>query len=216
MGETNHVSSGVQELIARIRDEGVQAGRHEAESLMQEAQKRAAETVEHARAEAENLIAKARAEIARERQAAIDSLQQSVRDTVLELKERLTMRFVEEVKGLVGKELRDTDFLRQMILAISGQVLPDEAQNRALEILLSDDLFPEADGGEQSMRDFIVGLSSQVMQRGIELKPSGEAKPGIRLRMIGDDVEVDLTDEALTDLLLKHLLPRFRAYVEEG
>jgi V/A-type H+-transporting ATPase subunit E len=215
MGETNHVSSGVQDLIARIRNEGVQAGRQEAESLTREAQKRAAETVAQARAEAESLIAKARAEIARERQAALEALQQAVRDTVLAFKERLTMRFVEEVKGLVGKELKDTDFLRQMILAISGQALPDEAQNRALELLLSNDLFPEADGGEQSMNDFIQGLSSQVMQRGIELKPSGESKPGIRLRLVGEDVEVDLTDEALSDLLLKHLLPRFRAYVEK-
>ena len=216
MSETNHVSSGVQDLIARIRDESVQAGQQEAESLIREAQKRAAETVAQARAEAETLLAKARAEIARERQAAIDALQQAVRDTVLALKERLTMRFVEEVKGLVGKELKDTDFLRQMILAISGQVLPDEAQNRALELLLSNDLFPEADDGEQSMRDFIQGLSSQVIHGGIELKPSGESKSGIRLRLIGEDMEVDLTDEALTALLLKHLLPRFRAYVEEG
>jgi V/A-type H+-transporting ATPase subunit E len=215
MSETTSVSSGVQDLIARIRDDGVQAGRQEADHLVQEAQKRAAETVEQARAEAESILAKARSEIDRERQAAREALQQAVRDTVLEFKERLSKRFVEEVKGLVGQELKDTDFLRQMILAIAGQTLPDEAQNRALELLLSHELFPEADGGEQSMRDFIVGLSSQVMQKGIELKPSGDNQPGIRLRLVGQDVEVDLTDQALSDLLLKHLLPRFRAYVEE-
>jgi V/A-type H+-transporting ATPase subunit E len=215
MGESNLVSSGVQELIARIRDEGVQAGKQEADHLVQEAHKRAADILEQARSEAESMLAKARAEIDRERQAAREALQQAVRDTVLAFKERLTTRFVEEVKGLVGKELRDMDFLRQMILAIAGQATPDEAQNRALELLISNELFPAADDGAQSLRSFIVGLSSQVMQGGIVLKPSGDTKPGIRLRLVGEDLEVDLTDAALTDLLLKHLLPRFRAYVEE-
>ena len=59
MGEANQVSSGVQELIARIRKEGVQSGRDEADHLVQEAQKRAAEIVEQARAEADRILTQA-------------------------------------------------------------------------------------------------------------------------------------------------------------
>ena len=216
MDATHTVSSGVQELIGRIRHEGIQAARDEAEKMIQEAHKRAAEIIDKARTEAETMITKARADIDQERQAAHEALRQAVRDTVLTFKEQLTTRFVEEVKGLVGKELKNTDFLRQMILAIAHQSAPDEAQNHALELLLSEDLFPAPDGGAASLREFIVGLANQLMQGGIEIRASSAIEAGIRLRMVGEDMEVDLTDEALSELLLKHLLPRFRAYVEDN
>jgi V/A-type H+/Na+-transporting ATPase subunit E len=215
MGEVNQVSSGVQELIARIRDEGVQAGRDEADHLVQEAQKRAAEIVEQARAEADRILIQARAELDRESKAAREALRLAVRETVLEFRAEVTQRFSNAVKGLVAKELTDTDFLRQMILAIAARSVPDEAQNRALELLLSDELFPADDDGQQSMRDFIVGLSSQIMQAGIELKPAGHSQRGLLLRLVGEDLQVDMTEEALSALLLSHLLPRFRAYVQE-
>ena len=34
---------------------------------------------------------------------------------------------------------------------------------------------------------------------------------GIRVRLLDDDLEIDLTDEAIAELLLEHLQPRFRA-----
>jgi V/A-type H+-transporting ATPase subunit E len=34
------------------------------------------------------------------------------------------------------------------------------------------------------------------------------------VRVVGEDLEIDLTDEAVAQLLLKHLLPRYRAILE--
>jgi V/A-type H+-transporting ATPase subunit E len=216
MADTQKVSSGVQELIARIRTEGVQAGQQEADRLLQEAQHRAAQIVEQARAEAERFRAAAHAEIEAERIAAHEALQLAIRDTILDFKAQLSTRFAEKVKGLVAMELKDQDFVRQMILAIAGRAVPSEAANQAVEILFSDQLFPADKTGNEQLRDLILALTSEVMKEGIEFKPSGDNAPGIRLRLVGKELEVDLTDKALSDLLLKHLLPRFRAIVEEG
>ena len=48
MTEQTPTSSGVQDLISRIRDEGVQAGKQEAEQLLANAQQQAARIVEEA------------------------------------------------------------------------------------------------------------------------------------------------------------------------
>ena len=53
-----------------------------------------------------------------------------------------------------------------------------------------------------------------MLREGIELKPMGDTTPGIRIRLVGQDVEIDLTERAVADLLLKHLLPRYRAVLE--
>ena len=50
MAEEPQKSSGVQDLIARIRDEGVQAGKQEADTLLAEAQRKAAQVTDQARA----------------------------------------------------------------------------------------------------------------------------------------------------------------------
>ncbi len=215
MAESSKVSSGVQSLIDRIRDEGVQAAQKEADRILQEAGKQAADMVAEARTEAEGLRSQARAEVETERAAAQEALQLASRDTMLAFRAELTKRFTEAVKGLVGIELKDREFLRQMLLAIAGRSVPDKAANRSLDVLLSKELFPENEGERQSLRSFILALAHEMVQSGIELKPSGDNKPGIRIRLAGQDLEIDMTDEAISALLLKHLLPRFRAICDE-
>jgi V/A-type H+-transporting ATPase subunit E len=40
---------------------------------------------------------------------------------------------------------------------------------------------------------------------------SDDGEAGIRVRLIEDDVQIELTESALSGLLLQHMLPRFRA-----
>ena len=50
MAETTKTSSGVQELIDRIRDQGVQAAQEEADRLLRHARQQATEIVAQAKA----------------------------------------------------------------------------------------------------------------------------------------------------------------------
>ena len=81
MAETTNAASGVQELISRLRDEGVKAGREKSDQIVQEAQEQASHIVAQAKAEAEELLIKARSEIERDKAAAIESLRVAFRDT---------------------------------------------------------------------------------------------------------------------------------------
>ena len=65
----------------------------------------------------------------------------------------------------------------------------------------------------------VVSSSGEISRRleraGIELKPAGDDRPGIRARLVGKDVEIDLTDEAISEAMMRFLLPRFR-YIVQG
>jgi V/A-type H+-transporting ATPase subunit E len=54
-----------------------------------------------------------------------------------------------------------------------------------------------------------------MLREGLELLPADDVAGGARVRLVGQDLEIDLTDTAVTRLLLKHLLPRYRDIVEE-
>ena len=52
-----------------------------------------------------------------------------------------------------------------------------------------------------------------MLRDGVDLKPSSELSGGIQVKLADEDVVFDFSEHALSDLILKHLLPRFRAIV---
>jgi V/A-type H+-transporting ATPase subunit E len=220
MADLPNVPSGVQELIGRLRDEGVKAGKEEAESVLQEARQQADQIVAQANAEADEIRDKARTEIEAERAASREAIQMAFRDTTLKLKSQVMAAFSDHVRRLVSMELRDKDFLRQAILAIFGQATQEVAKDQPVEVLVSEELFVTdekgsrlTEEGKERLRHMVLGISGEMLREGVDLKPSGETNGGMRVRLVGEDLEIDLSDEALSELLLGYLIPRFRAIV---
>ncbi len=221
MAETTKVASGVQELINRLRDEGVKAGQEKSDQVLREAQEQASRIVAQAKAEAEEILNKARSEIETERAAANDSLRVAIRDTELKMEAELKAGFAAHVKRLVSVELSDREFLRQIVLAIAGMAAGDKAcEGQPVEVLLPQDLFETderetrlTEKGQGRMRHLVLGISGDMLREGVDLKPSEEISGGIRIRLVGEDLEIDLSDQAISDLLLQNLLPRYQAIV---
>jgi len=212
MAEPQTVSSGVQNLIDRLRGEGVEAGEREAERIVDEARKRGAKIVAEAKAEADEYRTQAREEIKREGEAAKAALQVAVRDTNLDMRSQIAARFAAQVKRLVSEQLGDKEFIRRMILAVAGRAA-QAAEGHPAEIEISQALFAGEGAGEDMQRQIdatILGFSAEMLREGVEIKMGGEGRPGIRVRLVGEDVEIDLTDEAIAEALLSHLQPRYR------
>jgi len=221
MDEQRQVSSGVMELIARLRDDGVKAGRKKADQVLQEALEKAARIVAEAEAEAEEILTRAKVQIERDRQAGMGSLRMAIRDTELKMEAGLKADFAAHVRRLVSIEMGDREFIRKCILAVSGMATGHMVcEGQPVEVLLPKDLFetdelgsrltPE---GKEQMHHLVLGISADMLREGVELKPSDTLKRGIRIRLTGEDLEIDLSDQALSDLLLQNLLPRYQAIV---
>jgi V/A-type H+-transporting ATPase subunit E len=221
MAETTKVASGVQELISRLRDEGVKAGREKSDQILREAQEQAAQIVAQAKAEAEALLSKARNEIEREKAAALESVRVAIRDTELKMEAEVKADFAAHVRRLVSVEMSDKKFLRQMILGIAGMAAGEKAcEDKPVEVLLPKDLFESdekhtrlTEKGQERVRRLVLGISGDMLRDGVDLKPSDDIRGGIRIRLVGEDLEIDLSDQAISDLLLQNLLPRYRAIV---
>lgn len=214
-------SSGVQALIDRLRDEGVEAGEKEAERLVAEARERANRIVEEARAEAEAERERARAEIEAEKKAANEALRLAARDTVLDLRGEMSQRFSAQIRRLVGRELRDPEFLKRLILEVAGRALPEGHETERMQILLPREVVgvdelrrrPE-EVTHGTLTHFVLATSRDMLKDGVEITTGADHDAGIRIRLVERDVEIDLTEKAVAELLLRHLMPRFRALLE--
>ena len=201
MANEKKVTSGVQDLINRLKDDGVKAGRDEAQRMTDEAQEKAINIVIKARTEAEELMKSTRAEIEVEKNAAIESLKIAIRDTELMLESNLKTVFADHVKHLVSKELGDNELLKQLVLKIAGSSSSDIPEDKEMDLLVA----------KEKLDPLVLAISGTVLREGLQIKSSDTDNAGILIRMKGEDVEIDLSDNAISEILLKHLLPRYRA-----
>jgi V/A-type H+-transporting ATPase subunit E len=214
-----NASHGVQQLIDRLKGEGVEAGQKQADTLLQEARTRATHILEQAAEKAKQMTEQAEKESAQLRKSAEAALKLALRDATLKLREEIIDRFAKELRQLVGRELRQPDFLKQALLEITRQAVPADTSGMKVllpaEVATIDDLRRSPDELQTgSLSQFASSLAKDLLAKGIELVPTDDRRAGVRVELAGNDVRVEATDQALTQLLLKHLTPRFRALME--
>lgn len=218
------ISQGVEALIERLKQDGVQAGKLTADNTIKQAQEQANKILKNARDEAQAYIDTAHKKIQQEKRAAEDALQLAARNMRLELRERLIERFKEEVSRLVHKELTNEATIRQLILilALDNAEQLQQIRNKEIQIELPATVldFEQIRKNpklleKDPLKQLVQGVTSQMLREGMTVKiNSNKPEVGIKVRILDEGIEMDLTEEAISELLLKHLQPRFRALLE--
>ncbi len=214
------VSSGVDALIGRLKDEGVEEGRTQAGRLVSEAEARAKALVEQARAEAERIRAEARSEAEQLRRSGEEALNIAARDAQLALKRTLGQRFAGEVRRLVAHEMKKEELLRELIREVGGRVR-EEARADHVEILLPREVLGleelrknPKELEEGALTRFVRDLARDMLRDGVTFGVADDEAGGLRVHLVDDEITLDLSDEAVAQVLLQHLQPRFRALLE--
>src|SRR5208283_602196 len=217
------VSSGIDALIQRLKQEGADEGRIEAQKLVADAEARARELLAQAGATAKRRTEEATQESDRLKRAGEEALKVAMRDAILELKEGMSSRFAQQVQGAVAKLSTDQELLKRMILAVAsrarGEAEIDDA--RELEVILPRTVLglEELRSNPQELREgalsqFALASVADMLRAGVTLRGSSDDTGGIRVVLKDAAVVVDLTDAAVAGVILRHLQPRFRALLE--
>lgn len=217
------VSSGIDTLIQRLKQEGADEGRAEAQKLIADAEARVRELVAQAEAKAKQRIDDAAQEANRLKRAGEEALKVAMRDAILELKEDLSSRFAQQVQGVVAKLSTDESMLKRMILAVASRARVEAGIDNAkqLEIVLPRTAvgLDELRRNPQELREgalsqFALASAADMLRAGVSFTRSREDAGGMRVILKDTGVVVDLTDAAVAGVILRHLQPRFRALLE--
>lgn len=214
--------AGVQALIDRLKAEGVAAGQSEGDEILAKAKAKADALIAEAEKKADNLLAVARAEAAREKAATEDGLKVAARDLVLNLRNELGDRIQKEATRLVATALADEAFLQKLILAMAGTAKANASvgDTEPMEIVLPEKVvtFEELKQSPEAVEPgtlthFVLALAGDVLREGVTFS-AAPGFDGIKIKLTGRDVSIDLTEEAIATLLKRHLQPRLRAVME--
>ena len=188
----------VQELIDKIKKEGIEAASQEAGKIKHEAGTEARRIVEQAEKEAEKIIEKAKQDAERSEKAGIAALEQASRNLIL--------AFKDEVQSLLDK------IVASQVAANYGQdllksVLPDLLKAWAAKG--SNDLAVILPEGELSkLEGFFKEKLSGELLKGVELKSNRNVSTGFRISNKEGSVYYDFSAEAVALLLSTYLNPK--------
>ncbi|WP_369855256.1 hypothetical protein [Candidatus Thalassolituus haligoni] len=217
------VSAGIDELVNRLRQDGVEAGETAAAAILADARQQAAALLADATRQAEQLVADAQQQAQRQQQAAAEAMQIAFRDLVLDMKSMLEQRFSADVSRLVRQQIDQPQLLAKLVQAAAGRLLeqaelPPEGDLELLlppHILALDDIRRAPESAMQGpLADLAFALQVDMLRDGVTLANRSDDHNGIKLVLRGQQVEVDLSDRAIAGLLLGYLQPRFRAILD--
>jgi len=216
-------SSGVEALLERLKNEGVNAGQEKAESIVTNAQKRAEWIIETAELEAKEILEQARKEQADLKSAGVDALQLAARDAFLKLRDTLLGSFSDEVMRVVGEQMTDKSLTEQLILTLANSVRDQAGIDESKHIVIS---LPENIVGVDELRQnpeelkqgnlthYTASIAANLLRSGVSFEVDENIKAGLSIRLVDEAMVIDFTDETVSALLLEHIQPRFRALLQ--
>jgi len=216
------VSSGVEQLIARLRDDGVRAGQSEAGAIIEHAKTDAEKMLAEAKAKATKIVDDARREAEQLEAAGKEALRIATRDTILRFQQELMDYFNERVRRLVSEELEDRETLGRLVVAVATDAARSAgvAEADAIEVQLPpqivsvEELKQNPKELKSKLTELVKGIAQATYRDGVTFKPLEGGATGIRVHVSGKDLEVDLTAKAVAEILLEHMQPRFRALMQ--
>lgn len=205
MGEGPATAAGVEALIRRLRDEGVDAGEQARDRIIAEARVDAERLLGEARAHAGQLVAGAKAQAEAERTAAAEAVRLAYRDALLRLRQDVEALFERHVSAVLGQTLGAAPAMQTLIGDVVREAVACAAGRTAMI-----EVPTGTDSGDDALELWLRASTAEWLAQGIEVRPASGDGAGLRLRFSGDAHELDLSPGTLASLLLDRLRPRYR------
>lgn len=195
----------LNELIAKIKSEGVQAADEQASKIIAEAEQRAEQIIDEARLKARSMVEEAKAERAKTEAAGTEALKQAGRDLLLSIQEKITQIFSTVIEKRVSAAL-DEKTVKDAVVTVIGGWKDEEARP---DVLLGEEL---AGRLESQLR----GALADEFAAGVEIKPVSGVAAGFRVATKDGSAYYDFTATTIAESLAAYLGPRLQAAIQDA
>lgn len=190
------MSEQIQELINKIKSEGVQVAEQQAKEIEENAQKKAAEIIAQAKKEKERLIAEAKVEAEKTKVSTDIALKQAARDMLLSLRKEIAQMLQKIVVAQIGDAL-SIEKMGEIIVAVALKYF--EAQG-IFDITVA---VSEQDLGQ--FKTDIVGKLKDQMKKDVTVSGSADIAKGFTISFDQGKSSFDFTDKSLAEYLAAYV-----------
>jgi len=188
----------VQELIDKIKKDGINTASQEAARIKAEAESEARRIVEVAKKEASNIITKGKQDAERSEKAGIAALEQASRNLVL--------AFKDEIQSLLDRIVGDktaANYNEDVLKAALPELLKSWASKEGGDFAV---ILPESELSK--LQAFFKEKLTGELLKGVELKSSRKLTSGFHISNKEGSVYYDFSAEAVAQMLSTYLNPK--------
>ncbi len=200
----------IEAFVTKLKSEGVEEGKRQAEQLRGNAQQQAEQIVADAKSKAEKIIADANAEADSILVRSRTEMELAARDATLKLRDSLGTALQSVLTGPVESQLTDSEFLKELIQSIVSRYLEAEIESYApMKISVSPEMHQKlADWAVTKLRiaaiDDTAGIDVQgtLRQAGFEFSLHGAT--------------IEITKDSVVDTLMQLVGPSLREILSQA
>lgn len=197
----------LQELIDKIKKDGVSSAESAAAQITADAEKKAASIVEDAQKKADDMIKNAKSEIARLEKASEDAVKQACRNMLISFRDSL----VAELDGIVQSETAKS-YSPDLMKSLIPETVKAWCKNvdaSELSVILSEKDLKSLEG------ELKAALKAEI-EKGLEIKPDSTLSAGFRIGVNNGAAFYDYSAESVADLFSAYLNPRVAALMKDA
>lgn len=197
----------LQELIDKIKKDGVAAAEKESAKTIAESEKKAEKIIADAQEKAAEIIKNAKIEAEKTEKASDEAIKQAARNMLLSFKDSL----IKEFEGII---LEDTS--KAMSKDVLAKVIPETVKEWAkntdasgLSVLLS----------EADLKALEAGLKNELkaqIAKGMEVKADKSLSSGFRIGVNNGAAFYDYSAESLAEMFSTYLNPKVAALMNDA
>jgi V/A-type H+/Na+-transporting ATPase subunit E len=188
----------VQELIDKIKKDGINTASEEASRIKTEAEAEARRIVDVAKKEAENVISRGKQDAERFEKAGIAALEQASRNLVLAFKDEVQALLKKIVSTHVAAQYGD-DVLKNTLPGLLKSWV--EKNSGDLAVILPED-------ASSRLQSFFTEKLSNELNKGVELRSSRKLASGFRISNKDGSAYYDFSADAVVEMLSAYLNPK--------
>lgn len=200
----------IESFIAKLKTEGVEEGKREAEHLRSDAIKESDQIIADARKQAEKIIADANVEADSILARSQTELQLAARDAVLRLRESLEKILEVILHNQVGTQLGDSQFLRELIQSIIQRYIDADIDSYAPVKI---NVEPEM---RQQLCDWAIGqlrIDTGEDPGGFDFQDTLR-QAGFEFSLHGATIEI--TQDSVVETLMQLVSPKLRQVINQA
>lgn len=189
----------LQELVERIRKDGVDTAETKAAEIIKNAEAKAAAIVSSAQKEAERLAKKAEEDAVRSEAAAVSAIKQSARNLLISFRDAITGELESIVKQGVAKAYGAQVLETLVPQAVKSWIATTGSNDLAV-------ILPKAD--LETLEAVFAKELKNELAKGLTLRPDSMLSGGFRIGEKDGSAYYDFSAEAVADLFASYLNPR--------
>ncbi|MDD5725395.1 MAG: V-type ATP synthase subunit E family protein [Candidatus Omnitrophica bacterium] len=194
----------INDLIAKIRQEGVQKAEEQAAQIKSEAENKASKLIAEAKSKAEKIIAEAKEQSARHEESTLAALKQSGRDLLISLRQEIAGM----LERLVRMELKQV-LTSQELAGIIAALIKNAPLSLGSQVVVALNPLDK----EKLEAGFLKQLVQET-KKGITLSSSEGIESGFTISFDSGKSMFDFSSEALSEYLSGSLRPELKKILD--